>query len=133
MRIADGDEAVFAAYMRSKEHHFVGKPDRKGRRITVAPLARPDLDARAIAKAVLSLANEPTQNPDLAAGLPAARRTRPRAVPSAGTADPRRRPHRPTRAKSRRHRAHQPPAPQRDRATGPAAADQEPPPDAAAQ
>jgi hypothetical protein len=132
MRIADGDEAIFTAYMRSKEHHFVGKPDRKGRRITLAPLARPDLDARAIAKAVLALANELTQNPDLADALPAARRTRPQGVPSAGTAGPHRRQHRPPRAKSRRRRAPQPPTPPPDRASDPADADQAPPPDAAA-
>lgn len=131
MRIADGDEAVFTAYMRSKEHNFVGKPDRKGRRITLAPLARPDLDARAIAKAVLALAEELTQNPDLADALPVATRTRPRGAPPAGTADPHRTRHRPPRAKSRRRRARQPPAPPQDQATDPAVGDQAPPPDAA--
>lgn len=57
-RAADGDPDRLRVLLRSRVHYTVGAPNKKGRRILVTGLARPEVDNKRFARAVVDLARQ---------------------------------------------------------------------------
>lgn len=58
---AKGDPERWRAILNAHQHGITGSPDRRGRRLKVSVLARPDIDTKRIARALVQHANESTE------------------------------------------------------------------------